>query len=54
MDFISNYRPVIICFVQYQHLSVQLVQKKMDRHTKLRSRFLIFSLIDIHSEVAQH
>ena len=33
----DSYRPVIIGFVQYQHSSVQLVLKKMDRHTKLRT-----------------
>ena len=29
-------RPVTKGFVKYQHLSVQLVQKKMDRNAKLR------------------
>ena len=33
----DNYRPVIICFVQCQHSSVQFVPKKMDRYTKLRA-----------------
>ena len=36
--------PVIIGFVQCQHSSVQLVQKKLDRNTKLK--FQIFSSID--------
>ena len=52
VTFKDSYRPVIKGFVQYQHSSVQLVQKKeMDRNAKLRGTSVA---IKIHQQRSPH
>ena len=51
---LDSYRPVIIGFVQYQHSSVQLVVKKMDRYTIFRTTLAAMDILQQSSPLGDH